>query len=138
VEANGIMVLGLFTSVMDGVRKFLVKVRHEPGCFDTAELSPSVQLEPSNPRTKLDSAEKLFLEKLERNDGVMKDVILSEEGGRFYHEQNRNVILEVRGEELPDLPEDYYWVDYRTLNTMIRFNNVMNIQLRNLLSILDL
>ena len=68
----------------------------------------------------------------------MKDVILSEEGGRFYHEQNRNVILEVRGEELPDLPEDYYWVDYRTLNTMIRFNNVMNIQLRNLLSILDL
>lgn len=138
VEANGIMVLGLFTSVMDGVRKFLVKVRHEPGCFDTAELSPSVQLEPSNPRTKLDSAEKLFLEKLERKDGVMKDVILSEEGGRFYHEQNRNVILEVRGEELPDLPKDYYWVDYRTLNTMIRFNNVMNIQLRNLLSILDL
>lgn len=137
VEANGIMMLGLFTTVKDGKRLFLARVRHEPGCFDTAELSPSVQLEPSNPRNELDEIEELFLDLAEKKTGTVTDVLLSEEGGRFYHEQNRNVIIEIDYSAVKLLP-DYYWVDYHTLNTMMRFNNVVNIQLRNLMALLHI
>ncbi|MBQ1489907.1 MAG: NDP-hexose 2,3-dehydratase family protein [Eubacterium sp.] len=138
VEADGKLLLGLFTRVKDGCREFLVKVRPEIGCFDTAELGPSIQLEPSNPVSERDSVETFFLNRLEEGQGVLRDVVLSEEGGRFYHEENRNVILEIAPEELAEPPEGYTWTDYRTLNRMVQFSNVLNIQLRNLLAILDM
>ena len=138
VAANGEMVLGMFTRVVDGKREFLVRVRHEIGCFDSAELSPSIQIEPTSPRFEHDAVETLFLQKLERNEGVICSVMLSEEGGRFYHEQNRNALIEVDENELGALPDGYFWVDFRTLNSMIQFSHCLNIQLRNLLALLDL
>ena len=68
----------------------------------------------------------------------MVDVILSEEGGRFYHEQNNNVIIEINANELLELPEDYIWVSYATLNYLVQVNNCLNIQLRNLLSLIKM
>lgn len=59
-------------------------------------------------------------------------------GGRFYHEQNRNVIIEIEMDEIEDLPSDYFWMDYATISHMIQFNNCVNIQLRNLISLIDL
>ena len=69
---------------------------------------------------------------------IILDVFLSEEGGRFYHEQNRNVIIKIADDELKQLPEGYFWVNYSTLNYMIQINNCLNIQLRNLLSLLKI
>lgn len=138
VAANGVMVLGLFTRVRNGRRELLVRVRDEIGCFDGSELSPSIQLEPTSPRLRTDEVESAFLERLERNEGVLASVYLSEEGGRFYHEQNRNAIIEVGENELNDVPEGYFWVDYRTLNSMTQYSNCLNIQLRNLLTLFQL
>lgn len=138
IEANGMAVFGVFTTVIDGVRKYMVYVKPEIGCFDGAELGPIVQLEPSNPRNDLNSIEKLFLDKLERGNNVIKDVIMSEEGGRFYHEQNRNVIIEVDSDEIGSLLPGYFWADYSLLNRMVQFNNCVNIQLRNLLALIDI
>lgn len=138
VEANGVAVLGIFTCVDNGVRKFLVCVKPEIGCFDGAEIGPIVQLEPTNPRNSINHIEEMFLDKLNKQCGVVKDVMLSEEGGRFYHEENRNAIIEIDKEEIKNIPEGYFWVDYATLNYMIQFNNCLNIQLRNLLSLLEI
>lgn len=138
VEANGMMMLGLFTRVHKGVREFLVKLRHEPGCFDTVEWGPTVQLEPTNPANRLDMVEQRFIALADSGKGILKDVILSEEGGRFYHEENRNLIIEIAADEELPLPYGYAWSDFRVLNRMLLFNNYLNIQLRNLLSLLDL
>lgn len=138
VEAMGISVLGLFTTVSEGVRKFLVKIRPEIGCFDGAELGPTIQMEPTNLRRNADSVERLFLQKLDANEGVLKNVMLSEEGGRFYHEQNKNVIIELDENEIRHLPKGYFWVDFADLNQLVQFNNYLNIQLRNLTSLLDI
>ena len=138
VEACGISVLGLFTTVVEGTRKYLVCVRPESGSFDGAELGPTIQLEPTNKRNRLNDIEELFLQLMEESNGIKTDVLLSEEGGRFYHEENRNVIIEIDADALKALPEGYFWVDFRTLNEMIQYNNFVNIQLRNLLSIIDM
>lgn len=138
IEALGMAVVGVFTCVQDGVRKFLVRVKAEMGCFDTAELGPSIQLEPTKENSLLNGIEKAFLDRLESNDGVLKNIVLSEEGGRFYHEQNRNVMIEVKPDEFTELPEGFFWVDFATISGMIQFNNCVNIQLRNLMALVDL
>lgn len=139
MEANGMAVFGIFSAVFEGMRKFLVRVRPEMGCFDSAELGPVVQMEPTNQRKDLDAMERLFFEKLEKKEGIMHNHILSEEGGRFFHEQNQNVIIDLKGtEEIKEVPEGYFWVDYATVNQMIQYNNCVNIQLRNLLSLLQI
>lgn len=138
IEALGMAVFGIFTCVDNGVRKFLVKVKSEMGCFDGAELGPVVQLEPSNKKNTLNSIEELFLSRMEKGIGIIKNTVLSEEGGRFYHEQNHNVIIEIEKNDIETLPECYFWVTYSDLSNMIQFNNCVNIQLRNLLTLMEL
>ena len=83
------------------------------------------------------AVDKIFNAHLKTGQGVKFDTLLSEEGGRFYHEQNRNILIEVDADELPNPPDGYFWTDYRTLGTLIKVNNCLNIQLRNLLSVLE-
>jgi len=136
-KAIGEATFGLLIACNEsGEQKFLVHIKKEIGCFDKCEIGPSIQME-SN-QSDYDSIEKFFLEKLVDGKGVRLDVMLSEEGGRFYYEQNRNVVMQIDMKELGELPEDYLWVDYSTLNTLIQVNNCLNIQLRNLLSVLDM
>ena len=129
---------GLITKVENGTRKYLVKLRDEIGSFDKVELGPTVQWEPTHYLYNDDAVEKIFRQHMELKDSVQIDVILSEEGGRFYHEQNRNLILEVDVNEIKELPQGYIWVSYSTLNYLVQVNNCLNIQLRNLLSLIKL
>lgn len=136
-EAVGMAVFGLITADFDGKTKFLVHALHEAGCFDGIELAPTVQLEAGTKESEYDLITRFFFEALGNKENVKNNVILSEEGGRFYHEQNRNIVLRVSSDSVPDLSEGYFWVDFRTLNEMVQYNNVLNIQLRNLLSLLE-
>ena len=125
---------GLITAEFEGLKKFLVHAKPEAGCFDGIELAPTVQLEAAVPESEYLLLDKLFFELLENSAEIKNNVILSEEGGRFYHEQNKNIILNVPPERVGELPEGYFWLDYKTLNGMVQYNNVLNIQLRNELS----
>ena len=136
-EANGIATFGLICCEENGILKFLVHAKSEIGCFDTIELGPTIQKEAIEFETKEDVITKMFWSKLKDKNNILFDHLLSEEGGRFYHEQNRNVILKIKVEDIPLLPEDYFLVDYKTLNELIQVNNTVNIQLRNLLSLLE-
>jgi len=136
-EATGIATFGLILTEIDGITRFLVHAAPEVGCFDGIELGPTVQREAVTLSQQEDGITRFFLERLENGHGVIFDHLLSEEGGRFYHEQNRNVLMQVDYSELPDLPSDYFLLDYRTLNRLVQVNNTMNIQLRNLLSLLE-
>lgn len=136
LEALGESTFGLIYCVDNNVMKFLIKAKSEVGCFDKIEIGPSVQLGPNE--KNFDGVESLFISKLKRNEGVEFQGLFSEEGGRFYHEQNRNVIMKIEKHELSELPEGYFWVDFQTVNILIQFNNCLNIQLRNLFAIIDL
>jgi oxidase EvaA len=138
-EATGIATFGLFTAAFDGVQKFLVRATPEIGSFDYIEFGPTLQLEASaHPKDKV---QELLLTKYAHKQGVLHDVILSEEGGRFYHEQNRNLIIELSEVDLAALTKlpisnDYFWMTFADLNQLTQVNNCLNIQLRNLLALL--
>ena len=136
-EATGRALFGLFTCVDNGIRKYLVKAKPEIGAFDQIELAPSIQREAVTDEHE-DSVYQLFMKKLTTEEGIIFNNILSEEGGRFYHEENNNVIIEIEKDELDLLPDGYSWLTYRTLNSLIQINNTVNIQLRNLISLLEI
>lgn len=136
LEAMGQSIFGLMYYIDNNMMKFLVHAMSEVGCFDKIEIGPSVQFGPGfHPQNNVD---KLFLHNLNKNKGVVFQGVFSEEGGRFFHEQNKNVLMCVDVSDLTTLPEGYFWVDYLTINILMQFNNCLNIQLRNLLSILKL
>lgn len=136
-EACGIATFGLICCEDNGVLKFVVRATSEIGCFDCVELGPTVQREAMPIQKTADAVTEFFDTQLAQRTNVFFDHLLSEEGGRFYHEQNRNVLVRVRREELPPLPKGYFLLDYRTLNELVQVNNTLNIQLRNLLSLLE-
>ena len=117
--------------------EYLVQAKSEVGCFDKIEIAPSVQKEPTD-RNVNNDVDRLFFAHLKSGKGIEFRGLFSEEGGRFYHEENWNTIVHIDADELPEVPEGYFWVDFRTLNTLIQFNNCLNIQLRNLISILTI
>lgn len=135
--SNGKALFGLFCCDDEGVMKFLVKVRPEPGCFDGIEIGPTIQQE-ANTETIYDDVEHCFLKKLKNKTNIISNCILSEEGGRFYQEENHNVIIQIDKGEIDSLPPQYIWSDYGTLNILTQVNNCLNIQLRNLLSLLEI
>ena len=132
--ATGIATFALITRVKNSKLEFLIRLKREIGCFDVVEFGPSIQRE-SGKIEKPDFVENFCESVIGDCQRVRMDVLLSEEGGRFYKEQNRNLLIEIEPSELQNLPEDYFWVDYKTINFMCQFNNVINIQLRNLLSL---
>jgi len=137
-KANGRALFGMLTFVENGERKFVIQISKEIGSFDTAEFGPTLQLESGwEKQTEFDIVQKLFFEKWEEKQNVMCDVLLSEEGGRFFEEENRNVIVEIKKEQLPELSDKYLIVNFNTLNELTQYPDCLNIQLRNLLSLLD-
>ena len=123
-EAVGMAVFGLITAEIDGMLKFLVHAKAEAGCFDGIELAPTVQLEAGIPERDYSDMDRLFFHLWKSGAEVRNDVILSEEGGRFYHEQNRNIVLRVNEQSVGNLPEGYFWIDFATLNHMVQFKAI--------------
>jgi oxidase EvaA len=65
---------------------------------------------------------------------VLFDSMQSEEGGRFFLEQNRNMIVEV-GEDFPlEVDGNYCWMTLNQILHLIEFNNYLNISARSLIS----
>lgn len=119
-----------------GVYHFLVQAKLECGNYDVLELAPTVQCLTGNvfaSEKKPPFTEYVLNAKLEQ---IRYDVLQSEEGGRFFREQNRNMIVEA-GKDLPlELPEHFTWMTLNQINNFLKFNNYLNIQARSILSAL--
>ena len=118
-----------------GVLHFAVQSKMECGNFDIIEFAPTVQCLTGNYRNSL-SGKLPFLDYVlnAKKEQIVFDTLQSEEGGRFYKEQNRNMLI-IAEDELPiELPENYIWMTVNQLQTFIQFNNYINIQARTLLA----
>ena len=120
---------------IEGVLHFVVQAKLECGNHDIVELAPTVQTltgdhkqTPKNSLPFLDYVLNIPKEK------IYFDTFQSEEGGRFYKEQNRNMIV-IAGDEISnELPENFIWMTLNQLYVFIKFNNYLNIQARNLIA----
>jgi oxidase EvaA len=121
---------------IEGILHFLVQGKVEPGNFDVLEMAPTVQCV-TGPYSGEGSRKGLpYLDFVmnAKSEQIIIDALQSEEGGRFYHEQNRNMILLVDADFPVEAPDNYIWMTLHQLKTFLRFNNYLNIQARNLIS----
>jgi dTDP-4-dehydro-6-deoxy-alpha-D-glucopyranose 2,3-dehydratase len=116
------------------VYHFLVQAKLECGNFDIIELAPTIQCLTGNVFKSMKKPPFTEYALNASNESIIYDVMQSEEGGRFYREQNRNMIIKA-GDDFPeDVPANYTWMTLNQLYDFLRFNNYLNIQARSLLS----
>ena len=119
-----------------GIYHFLVQAKLECGNRDVFELAPTVQCLTGsifNGAPRPPYTDYVLNAKKEQ---IIYDALQSEEGGRFYHEQNRNMIV-VADDDFPmDLPHTYQWMTLGQINEFMRYSNYINIQARSLIAAL--
>ncbi|MBT9145900.1 MAG: hypothetical protein DDT42_01777 [candidate division WS2 bacterium] len=121
---------------INGVYHFLVQAKLESGNFDIIELAPTVQCLTGNYRAGLNEYTVPFLDIIlsAKKEQIIFDAFQSEEGGRFFREQNRNIIMEVGDEFGTEVPDNYIWMTLEQILTFIKFNNFLNVEARSLIS----
>ena len=128
----------LFVQKRKGVLHFLMQAKVECGNFDVVEFAPTIQCLTGDFR-KVAHPPRFVQEFLDGSirGRVLFDTKQSEEGGRFYHEQNRNVILLLDEDVELDEQDDFIWLTLGQVKEFLRFNNYLNIQVRSLIASLQ-
>jgi oxidase EvaA len=132
-QSDGIV--GFIARPIGGILHFLVQMRIECGNMDILELAPTVQcITDSYAEGELPPYAEYFT-----RPGLVNtvfDAMQSEEGGRFYHEANRNLVA-LAGDEMPiNGNPSYLWMTLNQLKGFIKYNNYLNVEARSLLSCL--
>ncbi|TGN08019.1 NDP-hexose 2,3-dehydratase family protein [Leptospira ilyithenensis] len=137
LRSNHTLLNGIVIQEIGGIPHLLFQAVFEPGNFDGVEFAPTVQgsilefcTDSNNPNLKYSAYFKeSFLEK-----EVLYDSIQSEEGGRFYHDQNRYSIVHLAENTISEIPNNYIWLTLNQVKRLILINNIFNVESRSLLS----
>ena len=123
------------TKEIDGVLNLLVQAKVEPGNLDLLEMAPTIQCLTGSIRdAAAEDLPPLLSWALESPvDCFESSTMQSEEGGRFFLEQNRNLIMKAGGKISAEVPDNYLWMTVGQIKTFIKYNNHVNVQARCLL-----
>jgi len=129
-------IIAFILKKITGVYHFLVQAKLEAGNFDIIELAPTVQCLTGNYRKGLNEYEVPFLDAVLQAspEKIMYDVMQSEEGGRFYQEENRNMVVVADDSFSDQVPENYIWMTLPQLKEFLQYNNYLNMAARSLLA----
>ncbi|MFG2044491.1 NDP-hexose 2,3-dehydratase family protein [Dactylosporangium sp. NPDC048998] len=128
--------LALLAKRIDGVLHALVQARIDAGALNVAELAPTVHCRPGNYANHAEDQRPPFLAYVEAvgPERIRYEAQHSEEGGRFYHAQNRYLVVEV-GDDFPiEAPPGYRWLSLHQLCDLLLHSNYLNVELRTLMA----
>lgn len=129
--------LAFITMKIEGVLHFLVQAKVEPGNRDIIELSPTVSCSNYAYRMKKGKNKPfMFDEVLNEANFVYYDTLQSEEGGRFYQIQNRNMIVKIPSDKFIELPDNYIWMTLRQMKEFMR-HGMFSIEARSIISAIN-
>lgn len=126
--------LGFVAKKINGILHLLVQAKVEPGHIDVVELSPTVSCS-SYETVAMQTTRPQFFDHFvgESKGKIHLDVLQSEEGGRFYHLQNRNMLVEVGEHQELAVPANYMWMTFAQVTELMR-HSMFNIEARSLIS----
>ena len=136
VKPKQVGVCCFFVKKIDDIYHFLVQAKMECGNFDILEIAPTIQCLTGSYKSGQVPFVPELEKALEEGTSVLIDTFQSEEGGRFYGEQNRHIIIDVGSSFSTELPPRFTWMTKAQLKHFIQYNNLINIQARSLLSLL--
>ncbi|MFA6317548.1 MAG: NDP-hexose 2,3-dehydratase family protein [Elusimicrobiota bacterium] len=140
VEPQHEGVIGFLSKRINGVRHYLVQAKLEPGNFDVLELAPTVQCITGSYKAAKPEHRPLFLSEIleASEDRILYAAWQSEEGGRFFREQNRNMVV-AAAQDLPvEVPPGFAWMTFGQMSEFIKYNNYFNVEARSLIACMGL
>lgn len=131
-------VLGLLVKEFDGVLHFLMQAKMEPGNVNLVQLSPTVQATRSNYSRVHKGAGVKYIEYFTApgRGPVLVDSAQSEHGTWFLGKRNRNMVVETAA-DVP-LDDDYCWLTLGQIARLLRIDNLVNMDIRTVLSCVPL
>lgn len=138
IDSHGVGRLTLVCQRRNGLLCFLLKASFEIGYLEGAQLSTTLMVAPGE---SLDRSDTLAAE-LERRieEGHRARTLLrcrqSEEGGRFYQDENDYELVELEeGVELPG-SDHYLWLPLAQVKELVRISGMLSMELRGTLALL--
>ncbi|TWP50537.1 NDP-hexose 2,3-dehydratase [Lentzea tibetensis] len=128
--------VALLVRRVDGQLQVLMRALTQAGTLDVVEIGPTVQCAPGNHADT--EPQPAFLDHVltAPKERLLFDTVHSEEGGRFYHAENRYVVVDT-GDQLPDdVGHDFTWMTLPQLAELARYSNHVNVEARNVLACL--
>lgn len=129
-------IVGFIIKKINGILHFLVQAKAEPGNFDILEMAPTVQCITGSYKNEKPEDQPKYLEMFlnSASSAIRYRAFQSEEGGRFFREQNEYWIIEA-GEEFPvEQPDNFIWMTLGQITEFIKYNNYLNVEARGLIS----
>ena len=125
---------------INGIYHFLVQAKLEPGNFDLLELAPTVQCLTGNYREGESEYVAPYIREVlnAKNSQIWYSAYRSEEGGRFFQEENLNMIIEADDDFDESVDEKYCWMTLNQLISFIPYSGYLNIAARSLLSVIKI
>jgi oxidase EvaA len=121
---------------INGILHFLMQAKVEAGNFDVIEMAPTVQCLTGSYKDVAPEDRPPFLDHVIQAgaEKVRLSTLQSEEGGRFFREANRNLLIEGEHDFPTEVPERYIWMTLNQIKGFIKYNNFLNVQCRSLTS----
>jgi oxidase EvaA len=130
-------ILGLLCQRRRGILSFLVQAKAEPGNVGGVQVSPTLQATWSNYHRVHGGRTPPYLEHFLKPSGrVHVDLLQPEQGSRFLHKHNRNVVIEVPPDRHVPIRDHFRWVTLGQLRAMLARANVVNAECRSVLACL--
>ena len=140
VKAREQGIIAMLIKRINGVFHFLVQAKVEPGNFDILEMAPTVQCITGSYNDAPEGGRPPFLDYVlnANEDKIRFSTLQSEEGGRFFQEENRNIVIEVEDDFPEEIPANFKWMTMSQIKEFIKYNNFVNVQCRCLIGSLSL
>lgn len=138
VDSDGVGIVALLCQVRDGVLRFLIKANYELGYLEGVQLSTTIAIPPGEQLDTEDSIQRNLYDMVRSGErcSVKISCRQSEEGGRFYQDENEYSVIELDpGVEL-ELSEDYRWLTLKQVKGLIRTSGVFAIEFRDTITLL--
>ncbi|MDE5658305.1 MAG: NDP-hexose 2,3-dehydratase family protein, partial [Muribaculaceae bacterium] len=128
--------LGFIVKKFKGIYHFLVQAKIEPGNLNIVQLSPTLQATRSNYTCVHKGKRPTYLEYFngEKPVKILLDQLQSEQGARFLHKRNRNIIVEVAEDTDIEVKDGFMWLSLRQIKELISHPNVLNMDTRTVIS----
>lgn len=128
--------LALLVKNIGGTLHALVQLRTEAGSLDVAELAPTVHCQPDNYTDAPDEFQPAYLDFALNapQSQIRYDAWQSEEGGRFYRNENRYMLIEVPETFDDSATPDHRWMTFDQITYLLGHSHYVNIQLRSIIA----
>lgn len=138
LQPRGQGVVAFLTKPINEVLHVLVRAMSQPGLRDAPELGPTVQCRPENYAHLSPQQRPPFLAmvRFASPERIHYDSVLSEEGGRFLHAENRYMVVEADPGVPDDPPPGFLWLTVGQLARLLRHSQYVNVEARSLLACL--